>query len=886
MSTNKPIATIDPAALPKHYEAPEFERLWAARWSDWNLYAYDPSRPREETFVIDTPPPTVSGALHIGHIFSYTHQDVIARFMRMRGRNIFYPMGWDDNGLPSERRAEKFFHIRCAPKLPYEANLALPPATAKGREAPVRNVSRKNFIEHCDRLVEEDERGFQELWTRTGLSVDWKQTYRTNGERARRLAQWSFLDLAQKRFLYNASAPTMWDVDFQSAVAQAEVEDRPVKSAYYDIAFRVQGSDEQFSISTTRPELLAACVAVTAHPDDARYRHLFGKSALTPIFGAPVRIFPSERVDPEQGSGIVMVCTFGDATDVQWWREEKLPLLQVLGKDGRFVPVDFAVAPFASVQPGRANEFYATLVGQRVNKARELMIAALSAPGSSGVGDAPASSGAAREIVHPVKFYEKGDRPLEFMVARQWFVSLLDKKPALLEKGNEIAWHPPFMRERFLIWTQNLQYDWCVSRQRYFGVPLPVWYPVDAAGQPRFDAPIIAAAETLPVDPMIDTPPGFSAEQRDQPQGFSADPDVFDTWFTSSLTPQVSTGWIDDPGRHASLFPGDVRPQGHEIIRTWAFYTIAKSLLHGNTVPWHNVLISGWILDPERKKMSKSKGNVVAPANVLDTYSADAVRYWAARAKLGTDAIFDESVFKIGKRLTTKLYNAAKLVLGFPAASGPITHDLDRSFVEGLRALVASATEHFNAFDASTALRLTEDFFWKELTDSYAELTKPRARGEFGPEAQTSAVVTLRLALSVLLRLFAPIIPYVSEEIWSWCFAAETGHKSVHIAPWPSEQDFAGIAASTVPGCFPAAIDLYASFNRAKTEFALSRKASLQAVRIHAAPDARRLVLPTMTDLAAALHIERYEFEDDPTPGESPYRISVLEYREQPVAEP
>ncbi|TMB18033.1 MAG: valine--tRNA ligase, partial [Deltaproteobacteria bacterium] len=809
----------------------------------------DPARPREETFVVDTPPPTVSGSLHVGHVFSYTHTDVIVRYQRMRGRNVFYPMGWDDNGLPTERRVQNYFHVRCDARAPYEPDLVLEPATPARAKEPPRIVSRRNFIDLCLRVTREDEEAFKTLWQRIGLSVDWRQEYSTIDAHCRQLAQLSFCDLFAKGHVYSIEAPTVWDVDFQTAVAQAEAEDRPVQGAFHHVAFAVEGSDEGFVIATTRPELLPACVGVTAHPSDARYRHLFGRRAVTPLFHVPVPIFPSELVDPEKGTGILMVCTFGDATDVQWWREHKLPLRQVLGRDGRLVPVSFGSPGWESRDPAAASRHYGQLAGKTVAAARKAIVELLRAP----AGGEPALRGEPVPVTHAVKFYEKGDRPLEFISTRQWFVRLLDKKEALLAKGDQIEWHPDFMRLRYRNWTENLQMDWCISRQRFFGPAIPVWYPLGGDGRPDHARPIVAEASVLPVDPMTAAPPGYEPGQRDRPDGFTGEPDVFDTWFTSSLTPQISSGWLLDPARHRRLFPADIRPQSHEIIRTWAFYTIAKALLHEDTIPWRHAVISGWILDPERKKMSKSRGNVVTPMHLLDEYTADGVRYWAAGARLGTDTAFDPKVFRIGKRLVTKLFNAGKFVLSQVAPDGPVTAELDRAFAHRLAALVERVTASFEEFDFAHALQDMEAFFWSDFTDTFLELAKGRAR-----EGDPSAVAALRLGLGVLLRLFAPVLPYIAEEIWSWAFAEETGSRSVHAAPWPGRRDFEPVAAPADPASFEAAVGCFAAINKRKSEAGVSVGRGVARLALAASPATLTSLAPVAADVMAAARVAEY----------------------------
>ncbi len=857
--------TIDPEALPKHFEPTEAENRLAARWEAERVYHYDPSRPREETFVIDTPPPTVSGSLHMGHMFSYTHTDVIARQRRMRGLNVFYPMGWDDNGLPTERRVQNHFHVRTDIHVPYEPGLVVEPAPAevskKDKVAP-RTVSRPNFIELCKSLTHEDEKVFKALWTRLGLSVDWRQEYATIDDHSRLVAQISFLDLYEKGHLYSTEAPTMWDVDFQTAIAQAELEDRPTQGSFHNIGFAVEGGDERFTIATTRPELLAACVGVTAHPDDPRFQHLFGRTALTPIFRAPVPIFPSTLVDREKGTGILMVCTFGDQTDVQWWREQRLATRQIIGRNGRLVPVTFGDGAFESRDPSAANAAYATLVGRGVKQARTAVVEMLRRPESAardGMG-APLE-GEPKPVERAVKFFEKGDQPLEFITTRQWFVRLLDKKEDLIAYGDKVEWHPEFMRLRYRNWTENLQFDWCVSRQRYFGVQFPVWYPLDADGRPVYERPIIAPRAQLPVDPTVDLPAGYGASQRDQPGGFTAEADVFDTWFTSSLTPQIGSQWGVDPERHARLFPSDLRPQSHEIIRTWAFYTIAKAMLHEGTIPWKHVAISGWILDSERKKMSKSKGNVVTPMHLLEQYGADGVRYWAACARLGTDTAFDEKVFKVGRRLVTKLYNAGKYVLSQKAESHPITSELDRAFVHALSELARAASADFDDLDYARALERTEAFFWQWFTDSYLELAKGRARadGDEHVAARGSAVAALRLGLSVLLRLFAPVLPYITEEVWSWVFAEETGHPSVHRAPWPSARDFADVEAPADPELLALATSAMNAINRRKSELGASVGRVVLRLSVAVSPITAARLTPALGDLAISVRAPAIE---------------------------
>ena len=874
---SKIIKSVDVEKLPKHFDSKEAEERWDRQWEALGIYGYDTNRARDETFIVDTPPPTVSGNLHVGHVFSYTHTDVIVRYQRMRGKNIFYPMGWDDNGLPTERRVQNYYHVRCEPTVSYIPDLVVEPAMARRRKESPLKVSRPNFIELCHALTNEDEKAFMQLWRRIGLSVSWSEEYATIDDQCRRIAQLSFIDLFEKKQVYNSESPTMWDVDFQTAVAQAEIEDRQVESAFHDLKFGVEGTGRYFIISTTRPELLAACVGITAHPGDDRYKDLFGKNAVTPLFRVPVPIFPSELADPEKGTGILMVCTFGDATDVFWWREQGLQLRQIVGKDGRFIPVTFGEPGWESMNPDRANAYYREIVGHTINNARKQIVELLRDPAGAAAGIGSPLLREPHPISHSVKFFEKGDRPLEFITTRQWFVRLMDKKEQLLAKGTQIQWHPKFMEVRFRNWTENLQFDWCISRQRYFGVPFPVWYPLDQVGHRQNSRPILADRDSLPIDPMTVCPPDYTEEQRGKPGGFAGELDVFDTWFTSSLTPQIGSHWVLNEERHRKLFPMDIRPQSHEIIRTWAFYTIAKAMLHEDSIPWKHVVISGWVLDPDRKKMSKSKGNVITPIHLLDEYTADGVRYWAASARLGTDTTFDEKVLRVGRRLVTKIFNAGKFVLSQTGEVQTISDELDRAFIAKLQELVRDTTRAFEKFDNAGALQQTEKFFWTHFTDTYLELVKFRARGETDntPEARGSAVAALRLGLRLLLRLFAPVLPYITEEVWSWSTMKESAQTSIHTSPWPDETDFDGIEPPHDILSFDIAVSALDALHKCKTEAGLSVGHKIHNVLMAGNSDSIDNLRVVVGDVMAATRCRNYRLKQnsDLEPG----RFEVLE---------
>lgn len=844
--------------LPKNYAPEDVEARWRKHWEETNPYAWDPSRGREETFVVDTPPPTVSGSLHMGHMFSYSHQDFIVRFQRMRGKNTFFPIGWDDNGLPTERRVQNLFNVKCEPHVHYDPNFK----AQRGRKGDPTPISRKNFIELCDIATKEDEEVFRNLWKRLGMSYDWTQEYATIDEHCRRISQLSFLELLEKGEVYQAERPVLWDVDFRTAIAQAELVDKEVPSAYHFLRFAIEGSGDYLVIATTRPELLPACVAVLVHPDDDRYKRYIGKNAVTPLFHAPVPIMADSKADPEKGTGVVMVCTFGDQTDVEWVKAYNLPTRQVLDRDGHLIALKFEHANadgahrFASLNPDQANHVYAQLQGKYVKQAQKIIVEIANT--TDGVVDRPK-----QDITHAVKYYEKGDRPLELIPARQWFTRICEHRDALVEQGRKIQWHPAHMATRYEHWVQGLNQDWCLSRQRFFGVPIPVWYRVGENGETLYHEVLLPRADQLPVDPLDDVPDGFTEEQRDVPGGFTGDPDVFDTWATSSLTPQIATHGPLDPERHRKLFPMDVRPQSHEIIRTWAFYTIVKAWMHEGEVPWRNVVISGWILDPDRKKMSKSLGNAITPEPLIDAYGADCVRYWAGRARLGVDTAFDEQVFKVGKRLATKMFNASKFVLGRfetiePRLLGPerITHETDRAIIRELRPLIERATAAFEQFDYAQALQLTEEFFWSTFCDNYVELSKPRTYDEELSEGRLSAASTLRLVHRALLRMFAPFLPFLTEEIWSWAYAYDADmQKTVHRSPWPTVNEFAAVAEPESAKTYEAMCAVIDAIRKYKAAGNLSMKSPVELVRVSAPADAIAALERVAEDVKGMLHI-------------------------------
>jgi valyl-tRNA synthetase len=833
--------------MPEKPSLDGLEAKWGERWEADGTYRFDRTKTREQIFAIDTPPPTVSGSLHLGSVESYTHTDLVARFRRMRGAEVFYPMGWDDNGLATERRVQNYFGVRCDPSLPYDPDFDLH-TLARRDDAPVA-VSRTNFIELCGRLTSQDEEAFEELFRRLGLSVDWQQTYTTIGEISRRVSQRAFLRLVKQGHAYTSEAPTMWDVDFRTAVAQAEIEDREIAGTYQRITFDLEDAGDRIEIETSRPELIPACVALVVNPNDERYAPFVGATALTPVFRVPVPVVAHELADPEKGTGAAQVCTFGDVTDVIWWRDLKLPARVIVRRDGTLAAGRFGDPGWESRHPEAANDAMAQLEGKAAKQARKQIVELLR--------DGGWLVGEPQPVQHVVKFYEKGERPLEVISSRQWFVKTLELKDALLERGRQISWHPAFMGARYESWVEGLNQDWSVSRQRYSGVPFPVWFPLDDAGEPVYDAPILAEEGSLPVDPQDDVPPGYTAEQRGAAAGFIGDPDVMDTWATSSLTPQIAGRWEDDPDLFERVFPMDLRPQAHDIIRTWLFYTVLRAHLEHDSLPWSNAAISGFVLDPDRKKMSKSTGNVVLPTEVFEKHSADAVRYWAASARLGYDATIDEQQMKVGRRLAIKILNASRFVLSMEAAPGSITEPLDRSMLSSLADVIEDATAAFDAYEHSKALDVIETFFWG-FTDDYLELVKQRAYGASGAERAGSAVGALRTALDVLLRAFAPFLPYVCEEVWSWWREG-----SVHRAAWPEPTEAIDAASSDrVAGVYEVAAAVLTAVRKEKALAKVSLKTPVDSVTVHDTGDRLRLLSQASVDLREAGNIRAIDQEE------------------------
>ncbi|MDJ0663177.1 MAG: valine--tRNA ligase [Acidimicrobiia bacterium] len=818
------------------------EEKWSERWESGNTFRFDRTKTRDEIFSIDTPPPTVSGSLHMGSVFGYVQTDAIARYQRMKGKEVFYPMGWDDNGLPTERRVQNYYGVRCDPSLPFDAEFEPPSET----HDPPQPISRRNFIDLCHTLTEQDEQAFEHLWRTLGLSVDWTQTYATIDHHSRRISQRAFLRNLARGEAYSQEAPVLWDVDFKSAVAQAELEDRERNGAFYRLVFHGPDGSPVY-IDTTRPELVPACSALVAHPEDERYSDLIGSTVTSPLFEVELPVIAHPLAEPDKGTGIAMVCTWGDLTDVIWWRELDLPTRPIIEPTGRFRA---ATPDWITSDDGQAA--YCELAELFPNQARRRIVELFEASGDL--------DGEPRPVTHAVKFFEKGDRPLEIVSSRQWYIRNGgrddDLRHTMLQLGDELAWVPDYMKVRYQHWVEGLNGDWLISRQRFFGVPIPLWYPVSPDGSIDYDNPIIPTEESLPVDPSSAAPPGYAEDNRGQPGGFISDPDVMDTWATSSLTPQIAAHWEDDPDLFDRVFPMDLRPQGPEIIRTWLFATMLRSHLEHDGPPWERTSINGWILDPDRKKMSKSKDNVVTPLPLIEEHGAEAIRYWACKGRPGADTAVDFGVMKIGRRLAIKVLNASRFVLNFGGSdqTDEITEPLDRAMLAALQATVEQATAAFEAFDYARALEVAERSFW-QWTDDYLELVKTRAYGD--DASSRSAHAALRLALSTYLRLLAPTLPFATEEVWSWWRDG-----SVHRTSWPQAEEFDGLAGDAA--VLEATAQVLSAVRGAKSNAKVSMRTEVELVTVTGSEELFGLLREGENDLLAASRAALIEY----VPGE------------------
>jgi valyl-tRNA synthetase len=734
-----------PADLPKELDLAAAEERCRALWEDSGIYRFAPAS-GAAVFSVDTPPPYVSAAhLHVGHAMSYAQAEFIVRYQRMQGRNVFYPMGFDDNGLPTERFVEKTYGIN------------------------KRQTTRKEFRALC---LEETRKGaaeYEKLWRALGLSVDWRLRYSTIDDHCRATAQKSFLDLYRGGRLARLNEPVLWDTHFETALAQADLESLPRRGKLHAVAFQ-GGGGRELVISTTRPELIPACVALYCHPSDERYRGLAGTPAVVPLFGYEVPVLADEEVEAGFGTGLMMVCTFGDGEDVRRWKRDGLATRLCIGPAGRLLPL---AGPYA---------------GLTVAEARARILADLQAAGLHR-GETV--------IEQTVSVAERSGVPIEFVMAPQWFVRVLDLKDEMLARSAELRWFPAWMKIRLDQWIQGLRFDWNISRQRFYGVPFPVWY-CGSCGDV-----ILAREEHLPVDPLEDPPPVAACPACGG--GLHGDPDVMDTWMTSSVTPLINANWVGSAGRLGGmdLHPMTARMQAFEIIRTWLFYTLVKSHLHCGTLPWRDVMISGWGLTEQGKKISKRDlepgkdgRSRYDPYRVIQEYGADALRYWAAGSHLGHDTRYNEKDVKAGRKLVVKLWNAARLVVlqlaGFdPAAPRPPVAGRtaeDRWVISELNRILATVQEGFESYDYAVARETTDRFFWSVFCDDYLEMVKDRFWNldRHTPESRLSAQATMWEALRTILGLYAPFLPFITEELYQRLYRPTEGAVSLHVTSFPA----------------------------------------------------------------------------------------------------
>jgi valyl-tRNA synthetase len=838
-------------AFPDSYDAKASEEALKTRWAEEKAFQWDPAAPADSDYVIDTPPPTVSGALHIGHVYSYTQADITARYMRMSGRNVLYPIGWDDNGLPTERLVEKVKKVRGG------------------------TMSREDFVALCREVIPEYEQQFRDLFTRLALSVDWSREYQTISDESRTISQMSFLDLYHKGLLERRLEPSLWDPADRTALAQAEVEEIEREGKLNEIPFEIEGGGEPAVIATTRPELIGGCGALMIHPDHPRAKELIGKRAISPLYHVPVPIIADEAVDPEKGTGMVMCCTFGDIQDINWWRTHQLPLRIVIDRAGKMIDeLPMGTDDWPSLDAAAAREVVASLAGLKAEKAKAAILEILKEKGLL----------LAQKTTHQVvPVAERSGAPLEIIVTPQWFIKTLDYKDQILEKANEITWRPAYMKQRLESWVEGLKWDWLISRQRHFGVPLPVWYSKRAGEEGTL---IVPGADELPIDPLTDLPKGYEAHEVEPER------DVMDTWATSSVSPQLNTRAINedyalDIESHRRQFPMALRPQAHEIIRTWAFYTIVKALHHQNTVPWTNIAISGWCLAGDGSKMSKSKGNVVDPIKLLDQYGVDAVRFWTGTSRLGQDTALSENTLKQGKRVVNKLWNATKLAhIALKAAddagaldpktvrediaSGAIFHPLDQWLLGRLAETVKTATENFENYEYAAAQRVIEDFFWRTYCDNYLEIVKRRTRFEGAPSPEEiSACLTLWHATDTIIRLYAPFTPYVTDALYEILHGdRDCAPATVHArGQWPKGADQAEPGLNRANG--EAFTAILSAARKVKSEAQLSMKTPASTLTVVGESDLSALIGDTLEDLLAVTNAKAATAGDAPADAKS-----------------
>ena len=718
--------------LPKKYNIGEREKYWQDFWAKEDVFKFD-EESNKPVYSVDTPPPYVSADhLHTGHIMSYSQAEFVVRYKRMRGFNVYYPMGFDDNGLPTERYVEKKYKIDKS------------------------KTTRPEFVKICLEETKKGAQNYKDLWTSLGISVDWSKTYSTINKHCQRISQWSFIDLYKQGKMLHKEEPTFWCPKCQTALAQADLDDKEEKGKLNYVNFS-SSDGQKLQIATTRPELIPACVALFVNPDDKRYKDLIGKKAKIPLFDYEVPIMADELVDPEFGTGLMMVCTWGDAEDVRKWKEHKLEARKIVDTKGLLTEL---AGPYK---------------GLYLTKAREQIIADLKKEGLLEKQE---------DAKHVMNVHERCDTPAEFIITKQWFISVLEAKEALLKRGEELKWYPDHMKSRYVDWVEALKWDWCISRDRYYGVPFPVWHCQDCAEV------ILPAEKDLPVDPSVDKPP-VDACPKCKSKNIVPESNVMDTWMTSSLTPLIGARLVEDEKMQQKLYPATLRPQAFEIIRTWLFYTVTKSHYHHKSLPFSDAMISGHGLDDKGRKISKSLGNYIDADKIIEQYGADAIRYWATGASLGANMRYSEEEIKKGKRTVNKLWNATKFCLShfedLDLEKKVELEPADQWVLDELYHTIENVTQDFDNYEYSKARNSTDAFFWQTFTDNYLEFIKYRLynREEVGEESFVAAQQTLYACISAILKLYAPIMPFITEELYQAYFKGIEGTASIHISTWP-----------------------------------------------------------------------------------------------------
>ncbi len=791
--------------LPERYDPKISEPKWQKYWEEQGIFKFD-EKSDAKIYSVDTPPPTISGKMHIGHAFSYSQQDFVIRYKRMKGYNVFYPFGTDDNGLPTEKLVEKLKNVRS------------------------KAMDRKAFAKLCMDTLEEVRPKFVKDWKNLGISCDFTLYYTTISDHCQKISQKSFLDLYKQGRIIRNKYPVIFCPNCQTTIAQVEMKDVEKESNLVYIKAKVVDTNDELIFATTRPELIWGCVGISVHPNDSRYKHLLGKQVKIPLIDRTVELIADDFTDMEYGSGVVYYCSYGGVECIDWLqRHPTVKAVNVMGLDGRY------------------NDLAGFCKGMKSDEARKKVIEELQKEGSLVKTE---------KLKHTVNTHERCDTDIEYIATEQWYIKYLDLKDKFLEAGEKLNWHPEFMKSRYDNWIKGLRWDWNISRQRYYGVPFPLWYTKDGKV-------ILADVSQLPVDPLTDKPKSLPLGVK--MEDILPEKDVMDTWATSSLTPQLAIQLIKDENVKKKLFPMSLRPQAHDIITFWLFNTVVKSVMHYNTIPWEDVMISGWALDPHGKKMSKSKGNVIEPQIMIDKYSADSLRYWAAGSKLGEDLPFQEKDLVTGQKFVNKLWNASKFALmnlgEYNYEEPKELYPIDKFMLSLLNRLIEQSTLSFDKYEYVRTKLETEKFFWQIFCDNYLEIVKDRFYNpqNYNEDAIVSAKYTLYTTLFTLLKLMAPITPHITEEIYHLYFAAKDGKKSIHNSDWPSYDS--SIIDEKIEFSGKLALDIITAIRKFKSEQTFSLKVELQKIIIECNEEQKNSIMSMQKDVLSTGKVLSMEFD-------------------------